>query len=288
MILAFTLAGQIGKKGAGIAAFPFLSIAGPDALAVADGKLPPKLGLAALGLKALPAMARMKLDGYSTEMMLAALTRLEYKAGRYLATPLWLYMYGGLEELYGSARRWEPSLPREFKEYFDEAVEKGWQVVPSTRPRIVFEVGGNLLRRVRGYDRMIDGLLPKLDLLVTVDWRMSNTARFSDYVLPCGGLVREGRHHLGLAHHALLPRHHSRRGAPGRVQARLGVPLPLPQGAPAAGRRARAFLSSWIEPGRRGAWIRCTTSSPSAAATRRTIPRSSSTRCSRSPPTWAT
>jgi DMSO reductase family type II enzyme molybdopterin subunit len=187
MILAFTLAGQIGKKGAGIAAFPFLSIAGPDALAVADGKLPPKLGLAALGLKALPAMARMKLDGYSTEMMLAALTRLEYKAGRYLATPLWLYMYGGLEELYGSARRWEPSLPREFKEYFDEAVEKGWQVVPSTRPRIVFEVGGNLLRRVRGYDRMIDGLLPKLDLLVTVDWRMSNTARFSDYVFPAAG-----------------------------------------------------------------------------------------------------
>ena len=43
-ILVFTLAGQIGKKGAGIAAFPFLSIAGPDALAVATGKLPPKLG----------------------------------------------------------------------------------------------------------------------------------------------------------------------------------------------------------------------------------------------------
>jgi len=186
-ILAFALAGQIGKKGAGIGAFPYMSIAGPEALAVASGKLPPKVGLAVLGLKSLPAMAKMKWDGYSTEMMLSALTREEYKSGRFLATPLWLYKYGGLEGLYGSAQSWDPNLKRSFKEYFDEAVEKGWQIVPQTRPRIVFEVGGNLLRRVRGYDRLIDGLLPKLDLLVTVDWRMSNTARYSDYVFPAAG-----------------------------------------------------------------------------------------------------
>ena len=186
-ILAFTLAGQIGKKGAGIAAFPYLSIAGPDALAVATGKLPPKLALAALALKAAPEMLRMKWEGWTDELMLSALGRLEYKSGRYLATPLFLYMYGGLEELYGSARRWDPSLPRDFKDYFDEAVAKGWQIVPKTRPRILFEVGGNLLRRVRGYDRIIDYMLPKLDLLVTVDWRMSNTARHSDWVLPAAG-----------------------------------------------------------------------------------------------------
>jgi DMSO reductase family type II enzyme molybdopterin subunit len=186
-ILAFALAGQIGKKGAGIAAFPYLSIAGPDALAVASGRLPPKLGLAALGLESVPEMVRMKWNEYSMEMMLSELGRLEYKRGRFLATPLWLYLYGGLEELYGSAQRWDPDMRRSFKEYFDEAVAKGWQIVPTTRPRILFEVGGNLLRRVRGYDRMVGHLLPKLDLLVTVDWRMSNTARFSDYVLPAAG-----------------------------------------------------------------------------------------------------
>jgi DMSO reductase family type II enzyme molybdopterin subunit len=187
MILAFAMAGQIGRKGAGIAAFPYLSIAGPDGLAVADGSLPPRLGLALLGLQSVAAMARMKWDGYSTEMMLSALGRLEYKKGRLLATPLWLYQYGGLEELYGSARKWDPSLPREFGEYYDEAVARGWQVVPTQPTRILFEVGGNLLRRVRGYDRMIDNLLPTLDLLVSVDWRMSNTARFSDYVFPAAG-----------------------------------------------------------------------------------------------------
>jgi DMSO reductase family type II enzyme molybdopterin subunit len=187
MILAFAMAGQIGKKGAGIAAFPYLSIAGPDALAAADGRLPPKLGLALLGLQSLTAMAKMKWDDYSDEMMIAALSQLEYKKGRYIATPLWLYRYGGLEDLYGSARSWDPSLPREFGEYYEEAVARGWQVVPTQPTRILFEVGGNLLRRVRGYDRVVENLLPKLDLLVTVDWRMSNTARHSDFVFPAAG-----------------------------------------------------------------------------------------------------
>ena len=30
-------------------------------------------------------------------------------------------------------------------------------------------------------------MLPKLDLKVTLDWRMSNTALHSDYVLPAAG-----------------------------------------------------------------------------------------------------
>jgi DMSO reductase family type II enzyme molybdopterin subunit len=186
-ILVMTLAGQIGRKGAGIAAFPLLSLAGPDALTVANGKLPPKLGVAALGLLSAPAMLKMKWQGYTTEMMIGELGREEYKKGRFPAAAMFLYLHGGLRELYGSARRWDPDLPREFEDYFQEALEKGWQVVPETAPRILFEAGGNLLRRVRGYDRMIDGLLPKLELLVTVDWRMSNTALYSDYVLPAAG-----------------------------------------------------------------------------------------------------
>jgi anaerobic selenocysteine-containing dehydrogenase len=149
--------------------------------------LSPKLGLAALGLASLPAMAKMKWDGFSDEMMITAFAREEYRKGNYLATPLWLYMYGGLKDLYGSAKRWDASLPREFESYFKEAVEKGWQIVPQKPTRVLFEVGGNLLRRVRGYPRMLDEFIPSLDLLVTVDWRMSNTARYSDYVFPAAG-----------------------------------------------------------------------------------------------------
>ncbi len=186
-ILVFTLAGQIGKKGAGIAAFPYMSIAGPDGLSVSSGRLSPKLGLLALGAKSAPEFLRLKWEGYSNQMILFEMTRQEYRHGRYIATPLFLYMHGGLRDLYGSAKSVDGSMKREFHDYFDEAVEKGWQVVPKTPPRILFEVGGNMLRRVRGYDRLYKVLLPKLDLLVTLDWRMSNTARYSDYVLPAAG-----------------------------------------------------------------------------------------------------
>jgi DMSO reductase family type II enzyme molybdopterin subunit len=186
-ILVMTLAGHIGKKGAGITAFPLLSPAGPEALAMASGKLLPKLGVAAVGLESVPAMLKLKLQGYTMEMIIGELGREEYLKGRFPSAALFLYRHGGLRELYGSAKRWDPDLPREFEDYFEEALEKGWQVVHETPPRILLEAGGNLFRRVRGYDRMIDNLLPKLDLLVTLDWRMSNTALHSDYVLPAAG-----------------------------------------------------------------------------------------------------
>jgi DMSO reductase family type II enzyme molybdopterin subunit len=187
MILAFTLAGQIGRKGAGLSTLGFFTIAGPDALAGASGRLPPKLGIAALQLQEIPELARMKWQGHSIERMLSEIGRRQYKGGLFLGTALFLHRHGGLEERYGSARKWDPTLQRDFSEHLQEALDKGWQAVQETPPRVFFEAGGNLFRRVRGYDRVIDHLLPQLDLVVTVDWRMSNTALHSDYVLPAAG-----------------------------------------------------------------------------------------------------
>jgi hypothetical protein len=51
-------------------------------------------------------------------------------------------------------------------------------------PRIIFEAGGNLLRQRARLQPLAERLVPMLDLLVTVDWRMSNTARYSDYIFP--------------------------------------------------------------------------------------------------------
>ena len=75
-------------------------------------------------------------------------------------------------------------MKRPLDSYMKEAVAKGWQMQPSDRPRIFFEAGGNVLRRFRAYDKVTERLLPTLDLMVTIDWRMSNTALYSDYVLP--------------------------------------------------------------------------------------------------------
>ncbi len=187
MVLCFALAGQFGKKGSGLAALTFFSIAGTDTLAASSGSLSPKVGAAALGLQRLPELIRMKWQGYSMEMMLSAMGREEYKKGLFLSTQLFLYKHGGLEERYGSARKWDPSLKRDFSDHLQEALDKGWQAVPETPPRVFFEAGGNFFRRVRGYDVALDHLLPKLDLVVTIDWRMSNTALHSDYVLPAAG-----------------------------------------------------------------------------------------------------
>jgi DMSO reductase family type II enzyme molybdopterin subunit len=187
ILLVFALAGQFGRPGAGYSAIPQLSVSGAEALTQASGKHSPKLGLALMTAKMAPQMIRMKLDGYSNEMMLYKLARDDYARGNTVTSPLFFYQHGGLKEIYGSASRWDPDLKRDFTAYLDEAVEKGWQFIPKTPPRIMFSAGGNMFRRVRGYQKVMEHLLPKLELLVTIDWRMSNTARHSDYVLPAAG-----------------------------------------------------------------------------------------------------
>jgi DMSO reductase family type II enzyme molybdopterin subunit len=183
-ILVLAMAGQVGKKGSGITGFPLLTIAGADALALSPGWLPPKLGLAAVALKSAPSFIKAKLAGLTDEMIIYEMAREEYTRGGYLASNLFFHTHGGLQHRIGSSREWDRTLKRELQSYLDEAVEKGWQFVPATPPHIFFEVGGNILRRVRSYDQLYERFLPKLDLLVTVDWRMSNTALHSDYVFP--------------------------------------------------------------------------------------------------------
>ncbi|RMF18955.1 MAG: hypothetical protein D6760_13480, partial [Deltaproteobacteria bacterium] len=97
---------------------------------------------------------------------------------------LYHWLTGGLAELYADSSRRDPDLPRPLEDYLDESLRAGWQTAPPPRTRIFFEAGGNILRRTRGYDRLYRTLLPRLDALVTIDWRMSNTALHSDYVFP--------------------------------------------------------------------------------------------------------
>jgi DMSO reductase family type II enzyme molybdopterin subunit len=183
-ILVFALAGQMGRKGAGFMGFPYLSLAGEAGLSMASGSLPPRLALRALELKAMPKALRLSLQGHTPEMILYDMARAEYARGGFPSALLWLYRHAGLDEFYGGSRRWDPTLPREVDDYLAESLTRGWQFIPQTPPRILFEDGGNLLRRIRGYQKMVEVLLPKLDLLVTLDWRMSNTALHSDFVLP--------------------------------------------------------------------------------------------------------
>jgi len=100
------------------------------------------------------------------------------------------YHHCGYREAWNRADWQDPSMKRSFDEYLQEAVDEGWwtgtvQPPPDMPPRVLIEIGGNMLRRQRGGQRMLlENLWPKLKLIVSVDWRLTTTGLFSDIVLP--------------------------------------------------------------------------------------------------------
>ncbi|MDP6375151.1 MAG: molybdopterin-dependent oxidoreductase [Kiritimatiellia bacterium] len=182
--LVFALCGQFGKKGSGVNAFPLMPLDGPGAATFAPASQPDFQGRD--DTDDLPLWDRAKRDGQTAEQAFFDMTRAAYKGGNYISSALLFHHHGGMSEIMGNAKQWDPHLKRDAEAHLAEAYEQGWQLPPPAAPKVLFEVGGNVLRRVRG-DRLIDGLLPDLPLLVTVDWRLSTTALYSDYVFPAAG-----------------------------------------------------------------------------------------------------
>jgi hypothetical protein len=65
------------------------------------------------------------------------------------------YHHCGYREVWNNASWNDPSMHRTMDEYIEEAVRKGrWQekapLAPDKPPRVLFEIGGNLLRWQRG------------------------------------------------------------------------------------------------------------------------------------------
>jgi len=187
-ILVLTLCGQIGKKGSGINGFPSMSADGISTPVVSSGKLSPKLGSLLLVARMAPTFLKQRLAGLTDEMILYEFVREAERGGGHLSGVLFHYFHGGLKDLFGASAKWDPSMKRPLSAYLAEAIEKGWQIPPSEkRQRIFFSCGGNVFRRTRGANRLIDHFLPKLDLMVALDWRMTNTVQYSDYVFPAAG-----------------------------------------------------------------------------------------------------
>lgn len=180
--LVFALCGQFGKKGSGINAMPILSMDGPMLAATAPAS-DPEFKTRQRPKDEVPVWKRVSEDGTTAEKIFFDMTREMYKKGDYISSTLLFHEYGGLAPITGSANKWDPYLKRDVEDHLAEAYAKGWQIPAPAAPKIFFESGGNILRRVRG-DRLISEFLPKLPLLVTIDWRMSTTALYSDYVLP--------------------------------------------------------------------------------------------------------
>jgi DMSO reductase family type II enzyme molybdopterin subunit len=196
IILLFALCGHMGRKGATFNAFPALT---PDTALGALERHGHQMLLAASSSD--PRYAAWKEDGYTTEMILYEYTKQAVASGAVGLTAMVQYVHGGLLDLTERHKGWDPHLKRPVKDYVKESLTKSWQVVvPSAQkePRLLFQVGGNVLRRGRATDQLLKTLLPKLKLIVTVDWRMSTTGLYSDYILPtCGWYERTATSMLG-------------------------------------------------------------------------------------------
>jgi DMSO reductase family type II enzyme molybdopterin subunit len=190
MCLLLALTGNWGKQGAGIRSW---------AVGMFDGQFllanKPRAGQEATkevvaGQQAM-LDAILSQDPTLTEELLVA--ELSYRG----AVPLpgvpsafFWYHHCGYGEAWNKSGWNDPSMRRPFDDYVREATEKGWwqgniRPPPETPPRVLFEIGGNLLRRQRGGQRMLlRNLWPKLRMIVSVDWRMSTTGLHSDIVLP--------------------------------------------------------------------------------------------------------
>jgi DMSO reductase family type II enzyme molybdopterin subunit len=196
IILVFALCGHMGRKGASYNAFPALT---PDTAQGALERHGHQTLMAALSND--PRFATWKEDGYTDEMILYEYTKQAVANGAVGVTAMFHYIHGGLLDLSKQHNSWDPCLKRSVGDYVDEALAKRWQIVappPQRPPRALFQIGGNIFRRGRGTNQLLGELLPKLKLLVTVDWRMSATALYSDYLLPtCGWYERTSTSLLG-------------------------------------------------------------------------------------------
>ncbi|WP_164844390.1 molybdopterin-dependent oxidoreductase [Azoarcus sp. DN11] len=186
-VLCCVLAGQIGHKGAGYQGFPVLCADGFDVLAGMSGKDGVQQAIEALQKKKGAALEHFMKQGMTHEMAMYELGRQASRRGGSVPTMMWLYYQAGLDKLYGETERLDPYMKRSLSSYMEEAVAKGWQFKQDAPTKILINFAGNLLRRLRGFDQVQERLLPQLDLMVTIDFRMSNTAMQSDYVLPGAG-----------------------------------------------------------------------------------------------------
>ncbi|MEE8325720.1 MAG: molybdopterin-dependent oxidoreductase, partial [candidate division NC10 bacterium] len=182
ILLVFALCGHIGRKGATYSAFSMLGL---DTSLGGLERRGDQIILSAAGAD--PRFAQWREDGYTDEMILYEYVHQAFASGRITPTSLMYYMHGGLLELSEKHGGYDPYLKRPIREYVREAFDKKWQFLapgPEKEPRVMFACGGNFLRRARATNTLLETFLPKLRLLVSIDWRWNTSALYADLILP--------------------------------------------------------------------------------------------------------
>jgi DMSO reductase family type II enzyme molybdopterin subunit len=213
VILLLGLTGNWGRKGTGIGCWAAAQFDGPSIFAQkgAPGQEAAReiVNQHRDALKILQQEDPSLTDEMATIEL--AVRTMRYSPSATLIPPAFLwYHHCGYRDNWNKREWSDPAMSRSFDEYFDEAMKQGWWegVVkpPADRPpRVLFQAGGNTLRRVRGGQTMlVKNLWPKLKKIVTIDWRMSTTCLLSDIVLPSTNQYELPRFHIPTPHMMLL------------------------------------------------------------------------------------
>ncbi len=170
-ILLASVTGNLGRAGGGWRSGAFVTMEGMAVMSMKKD-----LGLFDLVLLAAQSYFRDPEDNIAEFS--------EY----FVPSGLWHYVHGGLEAESSRADYGDPMLVDGPGPYVREALEGNWFPVQTEKtPTFLLSVLGNVLRHSRNAGRLREHLWPKLDMVVSIDFRMSQTATQSDIVLPAAG-----------------------------------------------------------------------------------------------------
>ena len=214
MLLLLGLTGNWGKRGTGTRSW---GVIGLDGAAFQARKDAPGQEAAQRFISGMIGMRRMLSASDPTMTAEMTVNRAAEMAGQLggmgrSISPAWLWYHQyGYRERWDAPENHDPSMRRSFGEYLDEAAKQGWwagslpEFYERTQPRVLFESGGNLLRRQRGGSNLLlEHLWPKLRMIVSVDTRLQTTGLHADYVLPAAQHGEKLQHSMPSLHHMNL------------------------------------------------------------------------------------
>ncbi|MFN8546209.1 MAG: molybdopterin-dependent oxidoreductase, partial [Candidatus Binatia bacterium] len=190
MLLLLAVTGNWGKKGTGTSGwcsslFDGSALAMAKVKAGADGAVEMRDAMAMM-----TAAMRMQDPTLTDELAVNAFWRTMGPAMGMSPPAFFWYWHAGYRERWNRPEWNDPTMPRAFDAYWQEAVESGWWSAaavsrPASPPRVLLEIAGNIVRRSRGGLGVVLGnLWPQLTKVVCMDYRMSQTAVYADIVLP--------------------------------------------------------------------------------------------------------
>ena len=211
MALLLGLTGNWGKKGTGTRSW---AIGGWDGFVFLfnKGRLGPEAAREQLqNLNQMQRLLTQQDPTMTTEMVANAASAMSPELGGMgrMMPPafVWYYQYG-CKERWNNPDNHDPSMKRSFDEYLNEAIDKGWfhesyaKAYQQVEPRVLFESGGNMLRRQRGgQNLLLEHLWPKLKMIVSVDYRINTTGLYSDYILPAAQHYEKLAQSMPSVHH---------------------------------------------------------------------------------------